>query len=212
MPHFNLIFNVEGIPVAKSSNKQCWPIVCKPHFKEYSVSPFPVAIYFGNTKPSWIEQFIEEFNHLIENGLRYNEVVYGVSVLCFTCDAPPRSFHKNVTSHNACGACERCIEKGVYYNKRITYQEHNLPLRTHNDFVKLMYPEHHREIGTPLLRIHGIDVIEDFCLDYMLLVQKRCFRGKEGVIARKAAHSCLQKTPFIFPNLFRLILLANYVP
>lgn len=93
---FRLIFNVDGIPVFKSSSKQFWPILCKIYLKKYRVNPFPVAVYFSNSKPVSISQYLHDFvlelNNLICNGIRYNNRIIAVCVLFFTCDAPARAF------------------------------------------------------------------------------------------------------------------------
>ena len=53
----NLIVNVDGVPLYKSSGAQFWPILCR----VYKLPPFIVAIYYGNKKPSNVEDFVLDF-------------------------------------------------------------------------------------------------------------------------------------------------------
>lgn len=47
-----LLINVDGLPLFKSSSKQIWPILCKV-FNDLDVyHPFVTAIYCGDGKPS----------------------------------------------------------------------------------------------------------------------------------------------------------------
>ena len=50
----NLIVNVDGVPLYKSSSAQFCPILCRFH----KLPPFIVAIYCGNKKPSNVEDFV----------------------------------------------------------------------------------------------------------------------------------------------------------
>lgn len=43
----NLILNVDGLQIFKSSFRQFWPILCKIHSNSDVYQPFPVAIYLG---------------------------------------------------------------------------------------------------------------------------------------------------------------------
>jgi len=63
-----LIVNVDGVPLYKSSSVQAWPILCM--FDK--VSPFIVAVFVGNSKPSnldFLHDFLAEFANLSVNDL-----------------------------------------------------------------------------------------------------------------------------------------------
>lgn len=173
-PTLKLIINVDGIPISKSSNKQFWPILCKVHFENLILSPFPIAIYYGSSKPPslnyYLEELIIELNELITNGFKYENIVIAMHVICFTCDAPARAFLKNIKGHNCRSGCERCIEEGVYFNRRIIYKDHNCQARTHTNFKNFDDVGHHRSnLPTPLLDIKGFNIINNFPLDYLHL-------------------------------------------
>ncbi|XP_060599922.1 uncharacterized protein LOC132753458 [Ruditapes philippinarum] len=65
-----LNFNIDGIPLFKSTGTQFWPILC--NFKSYT--PFMVAIFYSSHKPNSLEEFlidfIEELNELISEGIQ----------------------------------------------------------------------------------------------------------------------------------------------
>lgn len=51
--------NVDGIPLFNSIKTTLWPIVgiCR----EMSLSPFPIALFCGPTKPSSLDEFLKDF-------------------------------------------------------------------------------------------------------------------------------------------------------
>lgn len=172
--NFRLIFNVDGIPISRSSNNQFWPILCKLYLKNHKLTPFPVAIYCGISKPPslslYLREFVAELNRLILSGLRHDDVILTVSVICFTCDAPARAFMKNIKGHNSLNGCERCVEKGVHMNRRIVYKNHNCQLRTYNSFKNFTDINHHKsDTHSPVVEIAGFDPVSQFTLDYLHL-------------------------------------------
>lgn len=117
-----LKINIDGLPLFNSSNLTFYPIlasICGMFFsttllnntnhinfsrKQSFVSEFPnvnpivVAIWCGRSKPTvlndYLEQFVTECNDLIENGLVINDHKLTVKLHCFICDTPARSFLK----------------------------------------------------------------------------------------------------------------------
>lgn len=209
---FRLIFNIDGIPVAKSSNKQFWPILCKVILKNCTVSPFPIKIYYGDSKPNsladYLHDFVNELNNILECGLLYDGNHFKIRVICFTCDAPARAFLKNIKGHTGFNGCERCTEKGTYYKRRVVYMEHNASARTHSDFESFHDIAHHRNNERiPLLKIINFDIIKHFSLDYMHLC---CL----GVMKKLLHHWCTVQLSLPFRNKLskRMVTFAKYVP
>nr|CAK26778.2 TPA: transposase domain-containing protein [Tribolium castaneum] len=165
-------FNIDGIPLFNSSNKQFWPILCRVHLNQVKIKPFPVALFYGDSKPfsifEYLNEFIKEINQLTSEGLQINEFRFEIRVMCITCDAPARSYVKGIKGHNAYFGCETCIQKGVNLNRRIIYIETNSHPRTHQNFVSKEYPAHHL-FDTPLKNMLNIDLIKQVTLDYMHL-------------------------------------------
>ncbi|CAH1107023.1 unnamed protein product [Psylliodes chrysocephalus] len=167
-----LIFNIDGLPLFKSSCTQMWPILCRVYNSSYKLSPFPVALYCGTTKPkninNYLKDFISEINELVLNGIYIDNTNVQINLFCITCDAPARSYLKCIVGHNGTYGCERCHQKGTYFNRRIIYLSTNSRERTHEDFVAKECPKHHLS-KTPMLKLEGIDIIKIFSLDYMHL-------------------------------------------
>lgn len=65
----NIVINIDGIPLFKSSGVQFWPILAKLENSD----PFIVAIFCGQSKPSPLEDYLKdiltEYKHLQNNGL-----------------------------------------------------------------------------------------------------------------------------------------------
>lgn len=55
--NIKLFVNIDGIPLAKSSNSQFWPILVAIRGFRAS-SPFVVGIYHGSTKPKFVNDYL----------------------------------------------------------------------------------------------------------------------------------------------------------
>lgn len=56
-----------------------------------------VSIFFGECKPdlnTFLKPFVDEMNEILKYGLEINGYQLSVSILCFICDSPARSFLK----------------------------------------------------------------------------------------------------------------------
>lgn len=62
------------------------------------IQPIDIAIWCGDTKPNdlneYLKRFVEEMNHLLENGISINNHLITVRIRCFVCDTPARAFLK----------------------------------------------------------------------------------------------------------------------
>ena len=120
----DLIVNVDGLPLFKSTSQQFWPILGR--FSNLDV----IALFYGNTKPSSVEEylqnFIEEVNRLNDAGITHEEKLYKFFVLkCFCCDAPARCFLKCIIGHTAYFACERCMVEGTWSGRVVFNLDNN---------------------------------------------------------------------------------------
>ncbi|KAG1653603.1 hypothetical protein GQR58_025471 [Nymphon striatum] len=143
---------------------QFWPILCS--FENHK--PFVVALFYGESKPSSIEDylhdFIEEFTNIEKDEILMNNV----SLKAFVCDAPARSFLKCTKGHTGYYACERCEE----------------------------YADHQTGI-TPLSRA-GFPCVSGFCLDYMHLVclgvvRRILYNFKQGPVECKLSQQQMKE-------------------
>lgn len=93
-------FNIDGVPLFKSTNVQLWPILCSVKGFE----PFVVALFCGSSKPdsldNYLSDFLNELNELKRNGVSYNDETFRVSFLAFVRNAPARYFLKCTKSFN----------------------------------------------------------------------------------------------------------------
>lgn len=91
-----IIVNIDGAPLAKSSDKGMWIIACS---ETYLKSVEIVGIYHGNAKPKdcndLLFRFQAEMNELIENGLEYNKKKYSIQFYCLNYDAPAKAYVLN---------------------------------------------------------------------------------------------------------------------
>jgi hypothetical protein len=166
----DLNVNIDGVPLFKSSNTQLWPILCKLH----DFDPFLVALYCGDTKPSsvtdYLEEFLEEYNTLNTDGLTHDEKTYTVKISAFVCDAPARAFLKCVKSHSGYSSCERCTIRGSW-EKRVVFNSDEIhDSRTDEEFHQQAYEYDGHQLNiSPLTRV-GFQCVKGFSLDYMHLV------------------------------------------
>lgn len=164
-----LEFNIDGLPLFKSSIMEMWPVLCA--FGSHA--PFVVVLYCGKKKPSsvhdYLEEFLQELSLLQESGVTHAGKLFRVEVFAFICDAPARSFVKCIKSHTGYYACERCIMKGQHREFRIVYLGEQVhALRTDEGFFSRNYPDH--QTGRSPLIEYQIPCVNHFALDYMHLV------------------------------------------
>ena len=162
----DLIFNIDGLPLFRSSRTTVWPVLCViQNIKPSKV--FPVTITSGTTKPAnldFLQDTINELKELIQYGLSFGNRTFLVNVKCIVCDAPARAFAKGTKLCSGYHGCDKCDQKGSWFG-RVTYQEVNPNLRTDQSFRNFDQAEHH--IGqTPFTQL-PIDMIKTFSIDYM---------------------------------------------
>lgn len=166
-----LNFNVDGVPLFKSSNVQIWPILCSVK----KLEPFIVALFCGTAKPNSVVEytasFLTELKELQQHGVEFQNRTLNVKVKAFICDAPARAFLKCIKSHNAYNSCERCTIEGQYVSHRVVFNyqsQEKIVARTEDDFSKQAYPIH--QTGCSPLITAALPCIKLFVLDYMHVV------------------------------------------
>jgi hypothetical protein len=190
---------VDGLPVAKSSNKQLWHILGIVD-QSFDRSPFVIGLFFGTTKTSSLDIFLEKFvlecKHLEDVGIQYGNINYSFRISNFICDAPARSFLKRCKSHNSYDGCERCVQEGVFLG-RVIFTNLNSNLRSDDSYRNQSDSDHHVGVS-PLLSL-TLNLVDQFPLDYMHLV---CL----GVV-RKLMHTWIKgplKTRLLPRNINRI--------
>lgn len=166
-----ILINIDGLPLTKSTNSQLYPILCC-IFTTCNVDI--VGIYHGNEKPNeanvFLKDLVEDINNLTCNGIYFKTKLYSVKVKAFICDAPAKSFITYTKGHSGYYSCTKCYERGTYINDRVCFPNtDNLALRCDYQFRSKYQNNHH--VGTTILEtIINIDMIYDFPLDYMHLI------------------------------------------
>ena len=166
-----LQFNIDGLPLYRSSPVDLWPILCRVIIGDSYSKVFPVAIFCGKSKPKsvdeYMNQFVQEVFELTVNGLELKGTVFSVSIHSFVCDAPARQYLKKIIAHSGFHSCERCVIRGESGPK---FVETSCTLRDNTSFRAHLYDYHQKEGSpSPLIEL-PIDMIAQFPLDYMHLV------------------------------------------
>ena len=117
---------------------------------------------------TYLKDFLEELDVLQNEGIDHDSKIYRVELLCFSCDAPARSFLKVIVGHTGYFSCEHCEIKGTWEGRVVFNSVDVSTLRTDEAFTNYSY-EKHQKGRTPLID-HGISCINGFTLDYMHLV------------------------------------------
>lgn len=175
-----LLFNIDGLPLWKSSTIQFWPILCAAVENHAITNPFIVGIFCGVGKPksvqTYLARLVEELKLLTARGLSvYNDIVINVTVKGFICDAPARAFVKCIMGHNAFHGCEKCLVKGTRVENRTVFLDSNAPRRTDSSFVEYMHKEHHKldlhnkPIKSPLVDLN-MGLVSQIPLECMHLI------------------------------------------
>lgn len=166
-------FNIDGLPISRSSKGQFWPILA--HLDNFEFRPFVVGIYYGHAKPfcasEYLKYFIDDLKVLLDEGITVDERTMKLEINNFVCDAPARAFIKGTKGHNGYFACERCQIEGEYSYISHTvcfYEDHDCLARTDESFRSRRQPEHH--ISTSLVEELPIDMVNSFPLDYLHLI------------------------------------------
>lgn len=168
-----LNFNIDGLPVSKSSSGQFWPILAAIVDNTLYTEPFPVGIYYGTKKPQDINTFLQplvtDILRIKNNyGIYIEEKLILVKINAFICDAPARAFIAGIKNHTGYFACTKCICEGDFIENRVVFPNLKCSLRTDASFKNKIQPEHHNL--TSILEDTGIGMVSQLPLDYMHLV------------------------------------------
>ena len=99
---------------------------------------------------------------------KYSFFITMVTLKCFVCDAPARSFLKQMILHTGYHSCERCCVKGTHNGRIVFNSMKEADKRTDKKFAKQKYKKHQKAL-TSLIDA-GIECISNFPLNYMHLI------------------------------------------
>lgn len=213
--NFNLIgtvntlkisFNIDGLPLSKSSSSQFWPILGNIHYSKYI---FLIGLYHSNKgKPSDVNSFLLEFikdvQYLTEQRINYENHCIQFELGLFIADAPAKSFILSTKGHTGYSSCTKCITEGEYINNGMCFPDINAYLRTDESF-KLHTDDAFHLGNSPLENIEGFAIISQTPLDYMHLVclgvvKKLIVLWTSGPLEVRLSFKKVQKISYILEN------------
>lgn len=173
----NIAIGIDGLPLAKSSSSQFWPILGY-IVQSLNTYIFPIGIYHGYSKPhdsnEFLKTLVSDILLLNTNGIVIDNITKRVSIKFICCDAPAKSFVMRVKGHSGMSSCTRCTIEGEYLKNRVCFpysNNNNIEIRRHDDYVSMKNEEHHNSSTISCLAmIPNIDMVNVFSMDYMHLV------------------------------------------
>lgn len=175
----NILINIDGLPLTKSSNNCLWPILCSDtRIKKV----YLIGAYQGNEKASdsnlFLSKFVNEINPLLLNTYYYQNHKFKIKVHALICDAPAKSLVLHTKGHTGYNSCSKCVIKGEYVNSRICFpielDKNKMiqldDLRTDFDFSSKLYLNSYQQSDSILSSLHNFGMVKNVALDYMHLV------------------------------------------
>lgn len=166
-----LLINIDGLPLCKSSSSQIYPILCS--LFNYPNNVSVIGIYNGYEKPTsaneYLSDFINETIELVNNSFLFQERILPFKIKGFICDAPAKSYITYCKGHTGFYSCTKCLQKGKYVKGRVSYITNNAPQRTDKSFHHKWQPQHHNGVSI-LEDIPNFGMVTNFPLEYMHLI------------------------------------------
>lgn len=130
----DLLINIDGLPLGKSSNTSLWLILCS-NTKDNAV--YLIGAYFGREKPQdsniFLQRLVNDLIRLINQGFRKDDKIIKISLFGLICDAPAKSFVLYIKGHNKFYSCTKCTIIGKYIHNRICFSNTTLPCSLRTD-------------------------------------------------------------------------------
>lgn len=168
-PYLMLDFNIDGVPLFRSSKGGFWLILGRVfNLDSKNKNIFVVGVYFGYKKPesfsTYLKPFVNELKTLMVDFF-YRDSNIQIRIRSFICDAPARACVTGSKHHNAYFGCNKCIQEGLYINRRMTFPDVVSGLRTNESFRNRLHEDHHN-FTSPVEEL-PINMIEHFPHDYL---------------------------------------------
>lgn len=175
-----IVIRIDRLPLTKNSSSTFWQILgydrypaTNPYSQHYNI--FIIGLYWGREKPQscndYLKYLVSELKDLYTNGMQTKFGKKIVIVDTFCCDCSAKSFILSVKGHAGYSSCIRCRIEGERINNTTCFLGTNFSKITHLDFLNRMDDDHHITSTVSILtEIPGINIVEDFSLEYMHLV------------------------------------------
>lgn len=168
-----LLIGIDGLPLAKSSDSQFWPILCRiQNVSNFNSQVFLVGLYWGKQKPQnsneFLVQLVNELKILCIDGISLPCSKKKIVVHAVCCDVPAKSYVLGTKGHSGFSSCTKCTVTGVYLERRVCFPETNFTKRTHEQFLKRNDEDFQiSETISILTEIPGINMVDSFPNDIM---------------------------------------------
>ncbi|KYN21196.1 hypothetical protein ALC57_06438 [Trachymyrmex cornetzi] len=150
--HINLLINIDGLPLAKSSQASLWIVLCS---NTVNKTVYLAGAYFGYKKPTdsnvFLQSLINDLINFINNNYIYNGNKVQIRLFALICDAPAKSFVLCVKGHTDFYSCTKCEIKRKYINGRVCFP-----------YKKTLYPFRKDEL-------FSVNAYKDFQIRYSIL-------------------------------------------
>lgn len=149
---------------------QLWPTLGR--LVDVNSSPFIVGIFCGPCKPASVEEYLQNFiveaKVLATDGFEIGGQSLIANISCYICNAPARAYLKQIKTHTGYYGCERCVQKGIHMEGRMTFASNTSEKRTDHVFNHLDHEDHQVRLS-PLSELN-VGLVSGFVLDSMYLV------------------------------------------
>lgn len=163
-----LSFNIDGLPISRSSSSSFWVIQSKASFSKKIMI---VGVYHGYQKPKCFNEFLRPFVNELNSicvEFKYKNIQIKISIDYFILDTPARASCLGLKNHGGYSSCPRCFVEGDYLNGRMTYQSINSRRRTNENFRSHEDKSHHNQIS--ILEELDLDLVNLFPFDALHIV------------------------------------------
>lgn len=174
LSNIDLLINVDGLPLTRSSSASLWPILCSDTITK---KVYIIGAYFGYQKPQnpneYLKPFVDELIDVINTGYVYGNNTIAVYLLALICDAPAKALVLSVKNHTGYNSCTKCLTEGEYIDNCVSFPltecKSYKNLRTDESFAKNIYEDY--QMGqTVLCNVPNFGLVSNVPLDYMHLI------------------------------------------
>ena len=181
-----LNFNCDGLPIARYSHQQFWPVLMVTNACPDHVSV--VAVYWGREKPTaekLLGEVVDELDEILQHGFDIalnrkrslgddkapTSVTLPVKLGYFVADIPAMALVKQTPQHTGFYCCIKCNIKGVTpvdRNLRSFVPQVTDRKRTDSSFRAQLQASHHVGVS-PFTRLDTdkVDMVKNFVIDNM---------------------------------------------
>lgn len=208
----NLLINIDGLPLAKSSQASLWTILCS-----NTVNPlvYLVGAFFGYSKPTdsnaFLQPLVDDLINFINNGYIFAGKTIKIRLFALICDAPAKAFVLCIKGHTGFNNCTKCLINGIYKHNRICFPYTKTCTLRKDELFKINAYKNFQMGFSVLSNIPKFLPLTNTPLDYMHLI---CLEVVKKLITlwMKGPLSVRLGIRYINKVSHRLLLLRNTTP